>query len=80
MAVFTTKSQRIFCARCNRPAFSLRECPHEGVNKAFGNLICFYCCRQCKHHTTVPFCGAIGCELWKKDVTTSDTSRTSKQR
>lgn len=70
-------SPQQFCARCRRPSASLRKCTHDAVNRAFGSDICFYCCRECKHHTTVPFCGAIGCELWRKP---DDTNRTTKKR
>lgn len=57
---------QILCARCHIPFAAIRKCPDEAVNRILGEYICIYCCRKCKHHTTVHYCGAIGCELLKK--------------
>lgn len=65
----------VVCDRCRR-AFRdsiVRHCPDKAVNKYLGEHICIYCCKRCKHHTTVPYCGAIGCEY-------TERSRISKAR
>ena len=74
------KESRPICARCHRPFSCIRKCPNEAVNRLLGEYICYYCCRECKHHTTVPMCGAIGCELLKKEDDNRDSSRTAKKR
>ncbi len=70
---------RKVCARCKRPFSSIRKCPNEAVQRKLGDYICYYCCKQCKHHTTIPMCGAIGCELWRKEDN-NDSIRTTNQR
>ena len=51
------------CARCKRTFgdMQIRRCANEAVNRALGDHICYYCCRQCKFHEKHPYCGAIGC-------------------
>ena len=70
--------ERPVCARCHRPFTAIRKCPHEAVQRTLGPYICFYCCKKCKHHTTVPMCGAIGCELWRKPD--DDTKKPTRKR
>jgi hypothetical protein len=58
------------CARCGRTYrdFTIRECPHPAVRDRLGLFVCYYCCKKCKHHTTMQYCGAIGCD-YKNDDT-----------
>ena len=39
------------CSKCKREFTYLntRVCHHPNVNKAYGNIICGYCCKKCKH-------------------------------
>ena len=68
------------CSRCHRPFAALRKCPNEAVNRLLGSHICYYCCRECKHHTTVPMCGAIGCDLWRKEEKKDDKKSRNRVR
>ncbi len=51
------------CARCKRVfnANMLLHCTHPGVQEHFGDRICLYCCKHCKHHETVPFMDGVRC-------------------
>lgn len=51
------------CKKCHRPAnpCGIRNCPHPAINKAYGEMICHYCCRKCKYHITYPLNGMVGC-------------------
>ena len=55
----------IMCDRCKRlyRSLAVAQCNHTAVNQHYGNHICMYCCRKCKHHTTTPYFGGVGCEL-----------------
>ena len=76
------KQQTLTCARCGYTFAStvVRKCPHEAVNRLLGEHICIYCCKKCKFHTKQPFCGAVGCSLWRKEEDTNDTKRTTRKR
>lgn len=51
------------CDRCKRllRADMFLHCAHPGVQEHFGDTVCLYCCKTCKHHTTVPFFDGVGC-------------------
>ena len=55
------------CARCRRPFMepTIRHCYNEAVNREMGEDICYFCCKRCRFHTSVPLCGAIGCSYKK---------------
>ena len=55
----------VMCDRCKRlyHSIAVANCKHEVVNQYYGEHICVYCCKKCKHHTKFPNCGAIGCNL-----------------
>ena len=38
------------CGKCHNEFYELqiRKCPHEAVNRQYGNYICVYCCKKCK--------------------------------
>lgn len=41
------------CGRCQNVynAFPMiRKCPHPAVNKKYGEYICYFCCKRCKHN------------------------------
>lgn len=59
----TAASNLIVCAKCKRTfnTVTVRQCPHEAVNRTYGTHICYFCCKHCRYHTKVPLCGAIGC-------------------
>lgn len=47
-----TMNNYIKCERCKREydEISLRKnCLHPAVNRIYGNRICIYCCKKCKH-------------------------------
>lgn len=51
------------CARCKRifnPGM-VQHCKHPRVQEYFGEDICLYCCKRCRHHTTVPYLDGVGC-------------------
>ena len=55
----------IMCDRCKRlfNFYSVAKCKHAAVNQHFGEHICMYCCMKCKHHSKIPDCGGIKCNL-----------------
>lgn len=56
----------IKCSVCGKIYYNscVRKCPHGAVNKVYGENVCLYCCRKCKHHI-YEFIGE-GCELLDK--------------
>ena len=54
------------CDRCKRlfHSYAVANCKHEAVNKYYGQHICVYCCKKCKHHEKV-ICG-VRCTLNRK--------------
>ena len=65
----TNKYTTHVCARCGHTFrdLTIRECPHPAVKNTLGDYICYWCCKKCKHHKTMKYCGAIGCELYNHD-------------
>ena len=51
------------CARCKRVFNNgmVLDCHHPVVQDVFGDHICFYCCKHCKYHATVPSIDGIRC-------------------
>ena len=58
----------VVCAKCHRLrySFSARQCPHEAVQRVYGEgcYICMYCCAKCKHSYKGEW-GGQRCDLWK---------------
>ena len=61
------------CDKCGRICADniVATCEHPAVNRVFGNHICMYCCRKCKHHYLLTvkeygFCG-VQCRYPKGD-------------
>lgn len=59
----SSKKDFIHCYKCGYDFYPscVGQCPHPVVNKRYGETICIYCCRKCRHHTTMKYCGAVGC-------------------
>ena len=57
------------CDRCKRTfnTTMLLHCTPPRVQEHFGENICLYCCKGCKHHTTVPFFDGVGCGYERED-------------
>lgn len=51
------------CSRCKRVynAGMVLQCHHPRVNEIYGEGICLYCCKRCRHHETVPFMDGVRC-------------------
>lgn len=51
------------CSRCGREwrEDMLRACPHPKVQEVFGEYICWYCCKHCKHRIPVKYYDGLKC-------------------
>ena len=62
------RSDDVVCGKCRRLRykFSARQCPHEAVQRVYGEgcYICMYCCAKCKHNYRGEW-GGQRCDLWK---------------
>lgn len=61
----------LICSRCKRQFSDMmvKPCKHPGVVKTFGENICYYCCKHCKHHVSYEHIGAIACGYKKEGDT-----------
>ena len=51
------------CARCKRifNADMVLQCHHPVVQEVFGDDMCLYCCKHCRHHMTDPLIDGVIC-------------------
>lgn len=53
----------VTCSRCGRVYYAdmVLHCHHPRVTDVYGDNICLYCCKQCRHHETIPYVDGVRC-------------------
>lgn len=51
------------CSRCQKvwQAGMVLACKHPKVRSVFGENICMYCCKRCKHRETFEYMDGVRC-------------------
>jgi len=57
------------CYKCNHnyKDGAISICPHEAVQKRYGETICVHCCLGCKHVVRTPMTSMIKCGYTKEE-------------